>query len=52
MASRSEVAESSGNGNRRVADPQRPGAKWPREPEASGNRCRVAHFWAGAGLVP
>jgi hypothetical protein len=33
MASCFEVAESSGNGNRRVADPQRFGAKCSREPE-------------------
>jgi hypothetical protein len=33
MASVSEVAESSGDGNRRVADPQRFGAKCLREPE-------------------
>src|ERR1700722_20795229 len=33
MASSFEVAESSGNGNRRVADPQRFGAKCLKEPE-------------------
>ena len=52
MASCSEVAESFGNGNRRVADPQRSGRKSLREPEivVTGAAWRISR--QARGLVP